>query len=116
MIAESLSTKAKAYTIRATKTDPQIKYKCIYLVLSNRVPALLSEEYLGDKKIVELYLQVVDYEFVYDDDFNEVLSTLNLSPEKVNKFGGNFTWLPNRKAKKVKRKEVPYRRLDGIIR
>jgi hypothetical protein len=115
VIAEKLSTKPKIYTIRATKTDPQEKYRCIFLVLSNRVPASLSEEYLCGKKIIELHLQVANHEFAFDCDLNEVISTLKLSPQKVHKFEGNFTWLPNRKAKRVKYKKEPYRRIDGTI-
>ncbi len=106
-IATMLSTKSKAFTQRATKTDPQVKYKSVFLKLSNGKPAELTE-YLDSPGSIELNLQILKNEFVFEDDFSEIISWLNIDPERVQKLGGVYiTWLPNRKAKMVRRKEEP---------
>ncbi len=106
-IAASLFAKPKMFTQRATRTEPQTKSRGIFFVLSNRVPAALIDCFSGDGKL-ELHLQVVRDEFVFEEDFNEVISTLKIDPENVQKFSEVYvTWLPNRKAKMVRRKEEP---------
>ena len=105
-IAASLSAKPKTFTQRATRTDPQIKFRGIFFVLSNGAPAALTE-YFDKPGEIELSLQVERDTFAFDDDYAEVMKALGISPGKVRKFEGNFTWLPNRKAKKVEPKEDP---------
>lgn len=105
-IATLLSAKPKTFTQRATKTEPQICYRSIFLVLSNRAPAALTED-LHKPGRIEVSLQVVRDEFAYDDDFAEVIAALKVDAGKVRKFEGNFTWLPNRKAKKVTPPDEP---------
>ncbi len=103
---KQLSATPKTVTERATKTFPQIKYRSIFLILSNGAPAALTE-YLDKPGKLDLNLQVVRDEFAYDDDYAEVITELGVEPEKVHKFEGNFTWLPNRKAKKARSREEP---------
>ncbi len=105
-IAVLLSAKPKTFTQRATKTDPQIKSRIIFLVLSNGAPATLTE-YLQSAGTIELGLQVERDRFAFDDDYAEVVEELGLKPEQIGKVESNFTWLPNRKAKRVEPKEEP---------
>ena len=72
----------------------------MFLILSNGVPAELTE-YLHKVGRIELSLPVLSGEYVYEDDYQEVLSALKVDSALVDKFEGNFTWLPNRKAKRV---------------
>ena len=105
-IAASLSAKPKTFAHRATKLMPRFTSRTIFLVLSNGAPAALTEDSLQPGKI-ELSLRVERDTFAFDDDFAEVIEALGVSPDKVRKFEGNFTWLPNRKAKRVEPKEEP---------
>lgn len=103
-IAASLSAKPKTFAHRATKTDHEIKYRSIFLILSNGAPAALTE-YLQKAGSIELSLQVERDRFAFDDDYAEVVRELRLSAAQVEKFEGNFTWLPDRKAKRVEPEE-----------
>ena len=108
-IAAKLFTKPKSFIERARKLAPQMKYRCIFLCLSNGAPAMLLE----DADVVgttSLYLQELGGEFSFEDDFDEVVSALKLNRKKVRKSGEFMTtWLPDRKVKRVKYKEEPIR-------
>jgi hypothetical protein len=99
-IAASLAARPKVFTQRATKTCPQIKYRCVFLILSNGAPAFLAE-FVGKAGTFELNLQVERDCFAFDDDYAEVIAGLGVSHDQVQKFDGNFTWLANRKAKRI---------------
>lgn len=94
------SVKPKKFTQRATKTLPKIQGRTLFLILSNGVPAELTE-YLETVGKIEFSLPVLEEEFVFEDDYQEVLSAFEIDSARVRKFEGNFTWLPNRKAKRV---------------
>ena len=105
-VVQKLGAKPKSFTERATKMFPEIKYRSIFLVLSNGAPAALTE-YFDKPGRLDLNLQVIGDEFAYEDDYSEVIAHLGIDPHTVRKFEGNFTWLPNRRAKKVRPREEP---------
>src|SRR5687767_12040232 len=105
-VASALAATPKLFSERATKEFPPVRYRVIFLVLSNGAPAALTQNFAKPADI-ELALECHSDEFVYDDDFLEVVKALNIPPGDIRKFEGNFTWLPNRKAKKISPKDEP---------
>jgi len=105
-MVELLSVRPKAFTQKATRTEPEVKYRSIFLVLSNGAPAALTE-YAHKPGAIELNLQVERDRFAFDEDYAEVISALGLKPKQVKKFEGNFTWLADRKSKRVEPPEEP---------
>jgi hypothetical protein len=105
-IAASVAAKPKLFTQRATRTLPEVKYRSVFLVLSNGAPAAVTE-YLDKAGKIELNLQVEHDCFAFDDDYEEVIGALGVRRDKVRKFEGNFTWLANRKAKRTAPEDGP---------
>ena len=105
-ISRTYGLQPKIFSSPATKREPEVSYSCLFFLLAGGHPAALTE-YPNRPNRLELNLQIVRDEFAYDDDLSEVIRELQLRPEQVRKFEGNFTWLPNRKAKTVRQKEEP---------
>jgi hypothetical protein len=103
-LAQRIGARPKMFTQRATKESPRCQYRACFFLLSNRAPAAISQD-LGDESRIHLLLQVVDEDFVFLDDYDESVEALR--PNQVYRWEGNFTWLPNRKAKRVRPKDAP---------
>jgi hypothetical protein len=104
LLAERIGARPKIFTQRATKESPRYQYRACFFLLSNRAPGAFHQDLDGTSHI-KLMLQVVGEDFAFLDDYEEVVATL--SPKQIYRWDGNFTWLPNRKAKRVRPKEEP---------
>lgn len=104
-LAKKLGARPKTFTQRATKESPRFQCRACFFLLSNRAPGALHQD-LDGKSHVQLMLQVIGEDFVFLDDYDEVVSTLK--PKQIYRWEGNLTWLPDRKAKRVRPKEEPF--------
>ncbi|ROZ61460.1 hypothetical protein [Ramlibacter sp. WS9] len=103
-LAARIAAQPKTFTQRATRESPRIQYRAFFFRLSNKASGSINQNVEG-KSHIELLLPVVRDEFAFLDDYEEVVATLK--PRQIHRFDGNFTWLPNRKAKRVSPKEEP---------
>lgn len=106
VIAKSFSAAPKVFKERETSESPAIENRSIFFILSSKAPASLTEYDFGQFRRIELALQIIHDEFAFDDDYLEVVNGLQeIGQVTFEKFEGNFTWLANRKAKRVRRVE-----------
>ena len=102
--AAMLNAESKEFFQKASREGPEHRYRTIFFRLDTGAYGALTEHAPGT---MELSLPVVRDEFVFDEDYDEALFVLGLNPDHVDKFEGNFTWLPDRKAKRVKPPDEP---------
>lgn len=103
-LAELLESVPKQFSERVVRGDPEHKYWVIFFRLSTGAYGTLSEYVKGR---IDLDLQIVGEVFAYEEDYAEVLFTLGVNPDHVDKAEGNFTWLQDRTVRKLRRKDPP---------
>lgn len=103
-IAVTLKARPKAFSSKPTRGAPDERYRSIFLRLSNGAYAVLTE-WDHEPGQIDLDLEVHDHEFVYENEYGEVIAELRVDQQRVRRLQGNLTWLASRKAKKVPRQE-----------
>ena len=103
-IAESWGMRPRRFSHKVIRGGPDQHYWMLCFRLLNGAYGVLAEDVPGS---IEIVLPIHRDEFVFDEDLDEILFTLALNPDHVDKFEGNFTWLPDRKARRVKLREEP---------
>lgn len=102
-IADHLKARPRTFGVRLWRGAPEDRYRSIFLLLSNGANAALTEWEFEPGRI-DLALEVIDHVFVYEDDYCEVISELQVDSKKVQKLHTfDMTWLESRKAKKIAR-------------
>jgi hypothetical protein len=102
-LATKLNARPKKFVDKLYRGGPERQYRIISLHLSTGGYGTLTELKPGT---IEIGLQIHRHEFVHEDDYSEVITSLQLDPREIDKLRGNFTWVRNRKAKKVSKPDV----------
>ena len=103
-VAAQLEAVPKRFSQNAVRGGSQHDYRVIFFRLSTGAYGTLTEYAKGR---IDVGLQIVGEVFAYEEDWDEVLFVLGLNPDRVDKAEGNWTWLENRKSRKVRRKDPP---------
>jgi hypothetical protein len=103
-VASLIGAVPKRFLHKVLRGGPQHEYWMVFFRLSTGSYGTLSEYAKGR---IDIDLQIVREVFAYEEDYDEVLFFLGINPDHVDKAEGNWTWLGNRQAKKVRRKDPP---------